>query len=64
MATLGSTPYYNNTIKIDGTVITPKWYGGFSPTSGNINSIDTYTYVIIKTGNNTFTVLASQSQYT
>lgn len=63
MATMGSTPYYNSTIKVDGVVIIPKWYGGFAPTSGNANSIDTYTYVIIKTGSGTFTVLASQSQY-
>lgn len=63
MATLGSTAYFNSTIKIDGISIAPKWYGGFAPTSGNTNSIDTYTYVIIKTGNAAFTVLASQSQY-
>jgi hypothetical protein len=63
LAQIGSIGYYNNAVKIDGTTITPKWYGGFAPTSGNIGSIDSYTYVIIKTGNNAFTVLASQSQY-
>ncbi len=63
LAQMGTPAYYNTTVKIDGTTITPKWYGGFAPTSGNIGSIDTYTYIIIKTGNNVFTVLASQSQY-
>ena len=63
MATNGSTAYYNSAVKIDGAVVPAKWYGGFSPTFGNTNSIDTYTYVIIKTGNSAFTVLASQSQY-
>lgn len=63
LATNGATPYYNNAIKIDGTSVTPRWFGGSAPTSGNSGSIDTYTYVIIKTASNTFTVLASQSQY-
>jgi hypothetical protein len=63
MASMGSTAYYNSVVKVDGVSIFPKWYGGFAPTSGNTNSIDTYTYVIIKTGSGTFTVLASQSQY-
>ena len=63
LATNGATPYYNNQLKIDGTVVVPRWFGGFAPTSGNSGSIDTYTYVIIKTASNTFTVLASQSQY-
>ena len=63
LATNGSTAYYNDEVKIDGTALTPRWYGGFSPTFGNTNSIDSYTYVIIKTADSTFTVLASQSNY-
>jgi hypothetical protein len=63
LATNGATAYYNNQIKIDGTTIIPKWYGGFAPTFGSANSIDSYTYVIIKTADSTFTVLASQSNY-
>ena len=35
MVTQGVTPYYNNVVTIDGTVITPKWQGGTAPTSGN-----------------------------
>jgi hypothetical protein len=63
LATNGATGYYNDVVKIDDTSITPRWYGGFAPTFGSSNSIDSYTYVIIKTANNTFTVLASQSTY-
>jgi len=63
LATNGATGYYNNSVKIDGTEITPRYYGGFAPTFGNPNSIDSYTYVIIKIADSTFTVLASQSQY-
>ena len=64
LATNGQTAFYNDEVKIDGTTVTPRWYGGFTPTFGNPSSIDTYTYVIIKTANSTFTVLASQSTYT
>lgn len=63
MTTQGSTPYYNNTVRIDGITQSVKYYGGIPITSGNANSIDLYTYVIIKTAANTYTVLYSQSQY-
>ena len=63
MTTQGSTPYYNNGVRIDGVAQTVKYYGGVPITSGNANSIDLYTYVIIKTAVNTYTVLYSQSQY-
>jgi hypothetical protein len=63
LTTQGNPAYYNDTITIDGTPIVPRYYGGVQYQFGNINSIDTYTYVIIKTGNNSYTVLASQSQY-
>jgi hypothetical protein len=63
LTTQGSTAYYNTTITIDQISVTPKWYGEVAPTSGNINGIDVYTYVIIKTANVSFTVIASQSQY-
>ena len=63
MTTQGATPYYNSTVQIDGVTQTVKYYGGVPITSGNANGIDMYTYVIIKTAVNTYTVLYSQSQY-
>ena len=63
MATQGATAYYFNTIQIDGTTVTPKWQGGSAPTGGNASSIDAYTFTIIKTAANTFTVLASQTAF-
>lgn len=63
MATLGATAYYNSVVQIDGTTVTPKWQSGITPNAGNANSVDTYTYAIIKTGNAAFTVLASQTRY-
>lgn len=64
----GATPYYNNSVKVDGVSIIPKYYGGSIITSGNANSLDSYTYVVIRkdsTGNPSadFTILYSQSQY-
>ena len=64
LTTQGATAYYNAAIRIDGVTIVPKYYGGISYTTGNQNSIDVYTYVIIKTASNTYSVLSSQSQYT
>ena len=63
LVTNGSTAYYNSAVTIDGNSVTPKWQGGSAPTSGNASSIDSYTYVIIKTGSATFTVLASQTKF-
>ena len=59
----GGTAYYNNVVQIDGSTVTPLWQGGSAPTGGNANSSDTYTYTAIKTAANTYTVLASQTQF-
>lgn len=63
LATQGATAYYNSAVTIDGSAVTPKWQSGIAPNAGNINSIDSYTYAIIKTGNAAFTVIASQTRY-
>ena len=59
----GSTAYYNSAVQVDGSSITPEWQGGSAPSAGNINSLDVYTYTIIKTGSATFTALASLTQF-
>ena len=63
LATQGSTAYYNSAVTIDGSSVTPKWFGGSAPSAGNANGIDVYTYTIIKTGSATFTALASLSRF-
>lgn len=63
MATQGTTPYFNNQVKIDGTVVTPKWQGGVAPYVGNPSGIDVYSYTIVKVSSGNFTVLASQTQF-
>jgi len=58
-----ATAYYNTTVKVDGTGVTPIWQGGAAPTGGNATSNDVYTYTAIKTAASTFTVLAAQTQF-
>lgn len=56
--TNGATAYYANAFQIDGSSVTPKWSGGTAPSSGNASAIDSYSFIIIKTANAVFTVLA------
>lgn len=64
LVTQGSTAYYNNAVQVDGTTsgVTTVWLGG-APTAGNASGIDSYRYLIIKTGSATYTVLASVTQF-
>jgi|TARA_R100001463_G_scaffold2722_2_gene11199 hypothetical protein len=59
----GGSAYYNSAVQIDGSSVTPEYQGGAAPSAGNTNSLDVYSYTIIKTGSATFTVLASQTQF-
>lgn len=61
----GSTGYYNTTVQVDGTAtgVTTLWQGGVAPTFGNANSVDVYTYTVIKTASAAYTVLATRNQF-
>jgi hypothetical protein len=61
--TQGATAFFPTAFQIDGTARTVRWINGSAPTFGNPNSIDIYTYTIIKTENNVFTVLASRTRF-
>jgi hypothetical protein len=63
LVTLTGAEYRNTTVQVDGVGITPEWQGGSAPTEGNANSIDSYTYTIIKTGSAAFTILAALVQF-
>ena len=63
LVTQGGTAYYNSAVTVDGSSVTPKWSGGTAPSAGNANSVDIYTYTLIKTGSGSFTVFASQTRY-
>ena len=64
LVTQGATAFFNNVVQVDGTTsgVTTRWLGG-APTAGNASGIDSYRYLIIKTGSATFTVLASNTQF-
>ena len=59
----GSSAYYNSAVQVDGSGVTPEWQGGSAPSAGNANSLDVYSYTVIKTGDAAFTVLASVTQF-
>jgi len=61
--TNSTTGYYSTAFNIDGTLVTPKWQNGAAPSVGSANSIDVYTYTVIKTASATYTVIASQSKF-
>jgi hypothetical protein len=61
--TNGATAYYQTGFQIDGSAVTPKWQNGTAPAAGNINSIDIYSYTIIKTGDAAFTAFGSQTKF-
>jgi hypothetical protein len=63
LVTNGSPAYYPTVFQVDGSAVTPKWQGGTAPAAGNANSVDSYTFTIIKTASATFTVLASQVKF-
>ena len=59
----GATPYYINTVQIDGNNQTVKYEGGTAPSAGNANSIDWYTFSVIKTGTAQFEVYGTFSKF-
>lgn len=63
LATNGSSAFYQTGFQIDGTSTTIRWIDATAPSSGNANSIEVYSYTIIKTANATFTVLGSRSRF-
>jgi len=63
LVTQGSTAYYPTAFTIDGTSVTPKWLAGEAPAAGDPNSVDAYTFTIVKTASATYTVFASSSKY-
>jgi hypothetical protein len=65
LVTNGGTAYYNTSVQVDGTTsgVTTRWQGGTAPTTGNVSSVDIYTYTIVKTANATFSVFAAQTRF-
>ena len=59
----GVSNYYVNSFKIDNTTVTPAYSGNTSPALGNPDSIDIYSFTILKTADATYKVFATQSQF-
>jgi hypothetical protein len=61
----GATAYYPTSVQVDGTTsgVTTKWSGGTSPTGGNANSTDVYTFSCLKTGSASWLVFASVTKF-
>lgn len=62
ITTQGATPYYTSTATVDGAAVTLKWLA-FNPDAGDGNSLDVYSYALIKTGTNQWMVLAGLSNF-
>ena len=58
-----ATAYFVNFVKIDNANVIPVWQGGANLTLGSSNSIDLYTFTVLKTASATFKVFASQTRY-
>jgi hypothetical protein len=63
MNTNGATARYQTGFQIDGSAVTPKWIDGSPPIAGNANSIDVYTFSILKTANATYTVFGILNKF-
>jgi len=62
--TCGSPAFHPIAYQIDGVAGTPIFQGGGSVTAGNINSVDAYSFTLIKTAATpTYKILASQTQF-
>jgi hypothetical protein len=60
----GNTSHFVSSVAIDGrtTGITTHWTGGSTPTDGGGSGVDIYAFNILKTADNTFTVVANQTK--
>jgi hypothetical protein len=63
MLSQGATAYFVNQLQIDGVPRAVRWQSNSTPTAGNANSIDTYSFTVVKTDSNVYTVLGGQTQF-
>jgi len=63
LSTQGGTARYASGFTIDGGSVSPKWQGGTAISAGFTNSVNIYTYSIVKTADATFTVFGSLTKF-
>ena len=59
----GASNFLVNTVKIDNTTVPVAYQGNAAPVLGNSNSIDIYSFTILKTASATYKIFASQTQF-
>lgn len=59
----GPSNYLINTVKIDNTTVPVAYQGNAAPVLGNSDSIDIYSFTILKTADATYKVFGSQTQF-
>jgi hypothetical protein len=59
----GPSNYLVTNVKIDNTTVSVAYQGNAAPVLGNSNSIDIYSFTILKTADATYKVFASQTQF-
>ena len=57
-----SATWRPTSFSIDGTTLTPLWQGGVTPSAG-LTNFNALVYTIVKTGNASFIVFASQTRF-
>jgi hypothetical protein len=63
LVTQGGTAFFANAFQVDGVAVTPQWQGNITPSAGNANGTDIYTFTIIKTAASTYKVFGALTQY-
>ena len=59
----GASNFLVTNVYIDNTTVTPAYQGNAGPVLGNSNSMDIYSFTILKTASATYKVFASQTQF-
>ena len=59
---VNSTSAYVNNVFIEGVAQTENWVGGSPPSDGGGSGVDIYSFTIIKTAANTYTVIGNQTK--
>jgi len=57
---VNATTAYVNNITIEEAAVTENWIGGAPPAAGGDSGVDIYSFTIIKTAANTYTVIGNQ----
>ena len=59
---VNATTAYVNNIFIEGVAQNENWVGGSAPSDGGGSGVDIYSFTIIKTASNTYTVIGNQTK--